>query len=97
MSTHPARHRRHPPWSVGVSLVRLSCKHWCWRIILYELTDWGLSDLPRLVGLRPDAKPGRRSPAGHTVLGYVFFIPGDTPHVGVARIAAAWPALRFVP
>ena len=75
-------------------------------ILLHERTDpkaqawmlahWGLSDAPRQVTLRPDAKPGRRLPAGHIVLGYGFFTSGETPHIAVARIAAAWPDLRFV-
>lgn len=56
---------------------------------------WGLSDAPRRVVLRPEAGPGRRLPAGHTVLGYGFFTGGETPLEAIARIAAAWPDLRF--
>ncbi|MCB8878574.1 hypothetical protein [Acidisoma silvae] len=60
------------------------------------LAHWGLSDQPRQVTSRPDARPGRRLPAGHTVLGYGFFTSGETPHVAMAKIAAAWPDLRVV-
>ena len=57
---------------------------------------WGLSDAPRQVALRSQATAGKRLPAGHTVLGYGFFTAGETPHAAIARIAAAWPDLRFV-
>ncbi|GAB0120357.1 hypothetical protein [Acidisoma sp. 7E03] len=56
---------------------------------------WGLSETPRHVVLRPDARPGRRLPTGHRVLGYGFFTGGETPHEAITRIAAAWPDLRF--
>jgi len=75
-------------------------------IMTYELTHpkaqawlrehWGLTDAPRQVVLRPQATAGKRLPAGHTVLGYGFFTGGDTPQAAVAKIAAAWPDLRFV-
>ncbi len=60
------------------------------------LENWGLRDAPRQVVLRPQPRPGRRLPAGHTVLGYGFFTSGETPRVAIARIAAAWADLRFV-
>lgn len=75
-------------------------------ILVYELTHpkaqawlqahWGLTDAPRQVVLRPQATAGKRLPAGHAVLGYGFFTAGDTPQAAVAKIAAAWPDLRFV-
>jgi hypothetical protein len=75
-------------------------------ILIYELThpkaqawlqaQWGLSDAPRQVVLRPQATAGKRLPAGHAVLGYGFFTTGDTPHAAVVKIAAGWPDLRFV-
>jgi hypothetical protein len=76
------------------------------EILIYELTHpkaqawlrdhWGLSDAPRQVVVRSQATAGKRLPAGHTVLGYGFFTQGETPHAAVAKIAAAWPDLRFV-
>jgi hypothetical protein len=60
------------------------------------LEHWGLSDAPRQVVLRPHPRPGQRLPAGHAVLGYGFFTGGETPDVAIAKIAAAWPDLRFV-
>lgn len=60
------------------------------------LTHWGLREAPRQITIRPDAKPGRRLPAGYSVIGYGFFTPGETPHVAVTTLATAWPDLRFV-
>jgi hypothetical protein len=57
--------------------------------------NWGLREAPRQVVRRPEAGPGRRLPAGHAVLGYGFFTSGETPHTAIARIAMAWPDLRF--
>jgi len=57
---------------------------------------WGTADKLRQVARRPDARPGRRLPRDHTVIGYGFFTAGDTPHIAVAQLAARWPALRFV-
>ena len=57
--------------------------------------NWGTADKPRHVAGRPDARPGRRLPRNHAVLGYGFFTPGDTPRAAVAQLAARWPALRF--
>ena len=58
--------------------------------------NWGTADTPRHVAGRPDARPGRRLPQGHAVLGYGFFTAGDAPRAAVAALAARWPALRFV-
>ena len=58
--------------------------------------NWGMADKPRHVAGRPDARPGRRLPRDHTVLGYGFFTAGDTPHAAVSALAVRWPALRFV-
>ena len=58
--------------------------------------NWGTADKPRHVAGRPDARPGRRLPRGHAVIGYGFFTAGDTPRAAVAQLAARWPALRFV-
>ncbi len=57
---------------------------------------WGTADKLRQVAGRPDARPGRRLPRDHTVIGYGFFSAGDTPRIAVAQLAARWPALRFV-
>jgi hypothetical protein len=75
-------------------------------ILTYELTHpkaqawllehWGLTDAPRQVVVLPQARAGKRLPAGHTVLGYGFFTQGETPHAAIARIAAIWSDLRFV-
>jgi hypothetical protein len=56
---------------------------------------WGVSDRLRQVIARAKPKIGRRLPAGHAVIGYGFFAPGDTPHAAITRLAAQWPALRF--
>lgn len=58
--------------------------------------NWGTADKPRHVAGRPDARPGRRLPRDHAVLGYGFFTAGDTPHAAVTQLAARWPTLRFV-
>ena len=58
--------------------------------------NWGTADKLRQVAGRPDARPGRRLPWGHAVLGYGFFTAGDTPRAAVAQLTARWPALRFV-
>ena len=58
--------------------------------------NWGTADKPRHVAGRPDARPGRRLPRDHAVIGYGFFTSGDTPHVAVTQLAARWPTLRFV-
>jgi hypothetical protein len=59
-------------------------------------THWGIADSPRQVVARPDARPGRRLPAGHIVLGYGFFTGGDTPNAAIATLRKRWPGLRFV-
>jgi hypothetical protein len=56
---------------------------------------WGTADRLRQVIRRPRPGPGRRLPAGHTVIGYGFFTGGDTPLAAVDRLAADWPGLRF--
>ena len=56
---------------------------------------WGTDHSLRHVAGRPDARPNRRLPRGHAVLGYKFFTAGDTPRAAVAQLAARWPALRF--
>ena len=58
--------------------------------------NWGTSHGLRQVAGRPDARPGRRVPRDHTVIGYGFFTAGDTPRAAVSALAARWPALRFV-
>jgi hypothetical protein len=58
--------------------------------------NWGTADTLRHVAGRPDARPGRRLPRDHAVIGYGFFTTGDTPRAAVAQLAARWPALRFV-
>lgn len=58
--------------------------------------NWGTADKPRHVAGRPDARPGRRLPRDHAVIGYGFFTSGDTPHAAVSALAARWPTLRFV-
>jgi hypothetical protein len=58
--------------------------------------NWGTADKPRHVAGRPDARPGRRLPRDHAVLGYGFFTAGNTPYAAVTQLAARWPTLRFV-
>ena len=58
--------------------------------------NWGTADKLRQVAGRPDARPGRRLPRNHAVLGYGFFTAGDTPHAAVMQLTARWPVLRFV-
>ena len=58
--------------------------------------NWGTADRLRHVAGRPDARPGRRLPRDHAVIGYGFFTAGNTPRAAVAALAARWPALRFV-
>ena len=58
--------------------------------------NWGAADTLRHVAGRPDARPGRRLPRNHAVIGYGFFTAGSTPHAAVAQMAARWPVLRFV-
>lgn len=58
--------------------------------------NWGTADTLRHVAGRPDARPGRRLPRGHAVLGYGFFTAGDTPHAAIAQLAVRWTVLRFV-
>ena len=57
---------------------------------------WGTTDRLRQVHERAKPRPGRRLPAGHTVVGYGFFTRGETPAAAMARLGARWPALRFV-
>jgi hypothetical protein len=57
---------------------------------------WGVTDQPRQVAVRDKPATGRRLPAGHAVVGYGFFAANETPHAAVDRLAASWPALRFV-
>jgi hypothetical protein len=56
---------------------------------------WGITDRLRQVNVRDQATPGRRLPAGHTVIGYSFFTDRETPDAAIRTIAARWPALRF--
>lgn len=56
---------------------------------------WGTTDRLRQVHQRAKPRPGRRLPAGHTVVGYGFFTHGGAPEAAMARLAACWPALRF--
>ena len=58
-------------------------------------THWGITDAPRQVVKRPRPGPGRRLPAGHTVIGYGFFAAAASPRVAIATIAQRWPRLRF--
>ena len=58
--------------------------------------NWGTADKLRHVAGRPDARPDRRLPRDHAVIGYGFFTAGDTPRAAVAQLAARWPMLRFV-
>ena len=58
-------------------------------------TNWGITDKPRQVVLRPGATAGRRLPRGHAVIGYGFFTAGETPHRAIAALAARFPGLRF--
>lgn len=57
--------------------------------------NWGAERL-RHVTRRKDARPGRRLPRGHAVIGYGFFTSGDTPKAAITTVAARWPGLRFV-
>jgi hypothetical protein len=57
---------------------------------------WGTTDQLRQVSVRPKARPGRRLPAGHAVIGYGFFTAGETPHAAIARLSPRWSTLRFV-
>lgn len=57
--------------------------------------NWGITDLPRRVILRPDAGPGRRQKAGYGVIGYGFFTAQTSPTPAISTIAAHWPALEF--
>ena len=57
--------------------------------------NWGTTDTLRHVAGRPHARPGRRLPQDHAVIGYGFFTAGDTPHAAVSALAVHWPALRF--
>ena len=56
---------------------------------------WGVTDRLRQVSALAKPTTGRRLPVGHTVIGYGFFTPGETPHAAITAIAARWPALRF--
>ena len=58
--------------------------------------NWGTADKLRHVAGQPDARPGRRLPRDHAVIGYGFFTAGDTPRAAVTQLTARWPALRFV-
>jgi hypothetical protein len=58
--------------------------------------NWGTADMLRHVAGRPDARPGRRLPRDHAVIGYGFLTAGGTPHAAVSALAVRWPALRFV-
>ncbi len=64
--------------------------------LAWLLAHWGTRHGLRQVAGRPDARPGRRLPRDHAVLGYGFFTAGDTPRAAIAQLAARWPALRFV-
>jgi len=57
---------------------------------------WGTRDGLRQAAARPGARPGRRLPRDHAVLGYGFFTSGDTPRAAVAQLAARWTPLHFV-
>jgi hypothetical protein len=57
---------------------------------------WGVSERPRQVAVRPDAKPGRRLRKGEACLGLGFFAWAATPQTAIAKISASWPDLRFV-
>lgn len=57
---------------------------------------WGTTDRLRQVVERTRPTIGRRLPAGHGIIGYGFFTAGETPTPALARLAAHWPALRFV-
>ena len=58
--------------------------------------NWGTADTLRHVAWRADARPGRRLPRDHAVIGYGFFTAGDTPRAAITQLAVRWPALRFV-
>jgi hypothetical protein len=57
---------------------------------------WGTTDRVRQVHTLAAPRPGRRLPAGHTVIGYGFFTCGETPHAAIATLEPRWPALRFM-
>jgi hypothetical protein len=61
---------------------------------------WGVTDRLRQVTLLKRAKPGRRLPKGHAVIGYGFFTGSnssgaETPTVAIATLGARWPSLRW--
>lgn len=56
---------------------------------------WGITDLPRKVAVRPDAKPGRRQKIGHGVIGYGFFTAETSPSAAIDAIAQRWPRLNI--
>jgi hypothetical protein len=56
---------------------------------------WGVRDRLRQVSVREGATAGRRLKRGHTVIGYGFFTPGQTPHAAIGHCEIHWPALRF--
>ena len=57
---------------------------------------WGTRDGLHKVVERPNSSPGRRLPAGHTVVSYGFFTSGETPRAAVVQLGPCWPAQRFV-
>lgn len=63
--------------------------------LAWLVAQWGIDDGLRHVAARPDARPGRRLPRDHAVIGYGFFTGGDTPHAAIAQLASRWPALRL--
>jgi hypothetical protein len=57
--------------------------------------NWGITDLPRRVVVRPDAGPGRRQKAGYGVIGYGFFTAETSPTPAINTIAQHLPALEI--
>jgi hypothetical protein len=56
---------------------------------------WGVTDRLRQVCVLAKPTTGRRLPRDHTLIGYGFFTPGETPHAAITALAARWLALRF--
>ena len=79
---------------VPATLLRLGPDHP--QALAWLRQSWGTTDTLRQVAERPRPSPGRRLPAGHSVIGYGFFTGGETPDAAVGHLGARWPALRFV-
>jgi hypothetical protein len=58
-------------------------------------THWGTADRLHQIKLLAKPGPGRRLPAGHSVVGYEFLTPDAPPAPAISAIAACWPDLRF--